>query len=307
MDGLRSYKGWRWIFILEGLATCIISLAFFFIIPDFPEDAKWLTPAEAHFVKARLQQDQGDSGRNTKITVRDVINCFKDYKFFIGGFMYFGLIVPAYGYAYFAPTIIRSYGYSPIQTQLYSVPPWVVTFVLSMVIAACSDFFRHRFMFALIPICVAIVGFSILLVIHHQRHVQYGALFLAISGVVSALSIIVCWFQMNLGGHLRRSVGSAWQIGFGNLGESSVFTELHELMCLTGGIIATYIFPSTDAIYFFHFGYSICVGFICLSTAACIAYFVAIWIQNHKRDKTGMELGLCTPEDDLSPNYRYML
>ena len=31
--------------------------------------------------------------------------------------MYFGLIVPAYGYAYFSTTIIQTYRYSPIQSK----------------------------------------------------------------------------------------------------------------------------------------------------------------------------------------------
>ena len=41
MDGMRGYLGWRWIFILEGVLTCVIAFAFYFMIPDFPEDAKW--------------------------------------------------------------------------------------------------------------------------------------------------------------------------------------------------------------------------------------------------------------------------
>lgn len=208
----------RWIFILEGALTCVVSFLFFFIIPDFPEEAKWLSEAEAQFVKARLQDDQGKSARERSITARDVLNCFKDYKFFLGGLMYFGLIVPAYSYAYFSPTIIRSYGYSPIQTQLHSVPPWAVAFGFSMIVAACSDWFRHRYLFAMIPMCIAIAGFAVLMTVHHDVNTEYGALFMASAGIYSAMPIIVCWFQMNLGGHHRRAVGSAWQIGFGNIG-----------------------------------------------------------------------------------------
>jgi quinol-cytochrome oxidoreductase complex cytochrome b subunit len=147
-----------------------------------------------------------------------VFNCFKDYKIFLGGLMYFGLIVPAYGYAYFAPGIIRSYGYSPIQTQLHSVPPWAVAFVFSMLVATCSDALRHRFAFTVFPICIAITGFAVLLNVHHNTSVMYGMLFLATSGTYSAMPIIVCWFTMNLGGHHRRAVGSGWIIGFGNIG-----------------------------------------------------------------------------------------
>ena len=89
---------------------------------------------ERAFVKARLIQDQGKSGAERSISFKDVRNVFKDFKIFVGGFMYFGyalssgigrlstdelvrLIVPAYGYAFFAPGIIQSYGYSQIQTQ----------------------------------------------------------------------------------------------------------------------------------------------------------------------------------------------
>lgn len=55
-----------------------------------------LTEEEREYVKLRLQQDQGKSALERRITFRDVMNCFRNYKFFLGGFMYFGFIVPAY-------------------------------------------------------------------------------------------------------------------------------------------------------------------------------------------------------------------
>ena len=97
MDGMRGYLAWRWIFILEGVLTCVVALLFFFITPDFPEEAKWLTEEERVYVKARLRADQGRSAADRKILFKDVVNVFKDFKVFVGGFMYFGLIVPAYG------------------------------------------------------------------------------------------------------------------------------------------------------------------------------------------------------------------
>jgi MFS family permease len=80
MDGIRGYRAWRWIFIIEGLLTCVVSLFFFFAIPDFPESAKFLTPAEQAFVKQRIEEDQGKSGLERPITFRDVLRVFKDYK-----------------------------------------------------------------------------------------------------------------------------------------------------------------------------------------------------------------------------------
>ena len=292
MNGLRGYLGWRWIFILEGTLTAVVAIVFFFLIPDFPEETKWLTEEERAFIKARLQDDQGKSALERRITLQDVLRCFKDYKIFLGGFMYFGLIVPAYGYAFFAPSIIKSYGYSNIQTQLHSVPPWATAFGFSMLVAFFSDRLRHRFLFAIIPIAIAIAGFAILITTHHNRHLEYGALFMVTSGTYSAMPIIICWFTMNLGGHHRRAVGAAWQIGFGNI----------------GGIIATYAFLASDAKSFYHTGYSICISFICLSALSCCLYLVAVVSQNQNRDKTHVVMTDYekTERGDLSPDYRYI-
>ncbi|KAF2490958.1 MFS general substrate transporter [Lophium mytilinum] len=294
MDGMRGYKGWRWIFILEGTLTCVVSLSFFFLIPSFPEEAKWLQPSEREYIAARLRLDQGRSAVERKITLQDVKNVFKDPKIVVGGFMYLGLIVPAYGYAYFSPAIIKSYGYSPIQTQLHSVPPWAAAFAFAMIIAYVSDKTRHRFLFAIFPICVCITGFAILLAVHDKKHVQYAALFLVAMGAYAAMPVIVCFFNMNLGGHHRRAVGSAWQVGFGNI----------------GGIIAVYAFLKKDAPKYTP-GYSICVSFVCLSMLATTLYFFMCLRQNRNRDKAGRDLSLSESEKtemgDMSPDYRYML
>ena len=66
-----------------------------------------------------------------------------------------------------------------------------------MIIATASDFTKHRFLFVLLPLFVALAGFSTLLGVKDNYHVEYGALFLAVSGVYSAMPVIVCWFNSN--------------------------------------------------------------------------------------------------------------
>lgn len=97
MDGLRSYSAWRWIFILEGILTCIFSAVAFFLVSDFPEDAKWLSANERAFVVSRLKADQGSSGLEAPITWQGVVETFSDWKMIPGALMYFGPAVSAYG------------------------------------------------------------------------------------------------------------------------------------------------------------------------------------------------------------------
>ncbi|KAL9048737.1 MAG: hypothetical protein Q9162_007577, partial [Coniocarpon cinnabarinum] len=117
MDGMRGYRGWRWIFILEGVLTCVVALVWFFAISNFPEDAKWLTTSERNYIRARLQADVGHAALERRTNFQDIIGFFKDWKVILGWLMYFGLIVPAYGYAYFSTTIIKTYGYGNIQSE----------------------------------------------------------------------------------------------------------------------------------------------------------------------------------------------
>jgi hypothetical protein len=58
--------GWRWIFILEGVLTCVLGIGAYFIIVDFPEKAtatfglKFLNQEEVDFVCARIEKDRHD-------------------------------------------------------------------------------------------------------------------------------------------------------------------------------------------------------------------------------------------------------
>ncbi|KAF9645801.1 hypothetical protein BDM02DRAFT_3201241 [Thelephora ganbajun] len=121
----------------------------------------------------------------------------------------------------------------------------------SMIIAAFSDWLRLRYIFTMIPLTIALTGYAILISTHHHVHTMYAALFLAAVGNYCAMPVIVCWFNTNLSGHLRRSVGTAWQIGFGNI----------------GGIIAPFLFLAKDAPGY-HTGYSVGLSFPCISALA---------------------------------------
>jgi len=99
---------------------------------------------------------------------------------------------------------------------------------------------------------------------------------------------------MNLGGHHRRAIGSAFQVAFGNV----------------GGIIAVWAFLKKDAPNYVT-GYSICISFVCLSLLSCTVYVVLCYLQNKKRDRSVTDRGLSDYEKselgDMSPDYRYLL
>ena len=164
-----------------------------------------------------------------------------------------------------------------------------------MTVAFISDRLAHRFVFAEICISIALTGFAVLLAPGLRTATYYGALFLIATGAYTAMPIIVCWFNTNLGGHLKRSVGSAWQVGFGNI----------------GGIIAVYVFLPNTAPRFV-LGKSFCIGFLVLALVSCFAYWMGCQWENRRREKK-TEGGPMLSEEDMyrlgddHPEFRFIL
>ncbi|CAG7932935.1 unnamed protein product [Penicillium olsonii] len=54
MDGTAGYEGWRWIFIIEGLATILMAVACYTLLLDSPSlSPGWLSPEEIRFLELR--------------------------------------------------------------------------------------------------------------------------------------------------------------------------------------------------------------------------------------------------------------
>lgn len=54
MDGVGGLAGWRWIFILEGLVTILLSIMATFILPGSISSAKFLTEEEREFARKTI-------------------------------------------------------------------------------------------------------------------------------------------------------------------------------------------------------------------------------------------------------------
>lgn len=294
-DGAHGLRSWQWLFILEGAITMFCGILFFFIIVDFPETAKFISENERAFIKAKLALDQGDS-RHEDNSLRKYLTPFKDPKIVLSGLVYFGLIVGAYGYAYFAPSIIKTFKYSDVKTQVYSIFPWITTFGVSMIISFVSDALRLRFPFMAVMILTAIAGLAMLLGLDIDSvNARYAACFLICMGLYAALPLSICWFTLNVAGHYRKAVLSGWMIGFGNI----------------GGIPATFVFAAKDAPEYIR-GLATCLGLAGWSLAIGVLYLMILMWEN-RRKRTGLadERWQSMTEDekrtagDLNPSFTY--
>lgn len=241
MDGVGGYAGWRWIFILEGLLTFVVSIAAFFLFPDYPDKCQFLTERERAFIMHRVKYASNADGdkigkRNVDVETadlkhdRDAIGeddsndssyfwaVFKDWQSWLQLITYYGVCVPLYGISLFAPTIIKNLGFGSTKSQLLSVPVYIVAAVVSICQALLLNKVGLRSPFLVVNyICMA-VGYIVCITGDPLKNPKgiYAGIYIIALGIYPAFPLVVIWFSNNLSGKYKRAVGMAFQIGIGN-------------------------------------------------------------------------------------------
>lgn len=126
MDGVGGHAGWRWIFIMEGIITCVLGVVSYFLIVDFPEEAhkswKFLNEDEMKVVIDRINRDRRDV-QTPPFKMVPYLKNGLDWKIWLYA-ANFGLTsVVTYAAAYFLPIVLRQgLGFSEAAAQCLSTP-----------------------------------------------------------------------------------------------------------------------------------------------------------------------------------------
>ncbi|KDR66528.1 hypothetical protein GALMADRAFT_273465 [Galerina marginata CBS 339.88] len=264
MKGIGGRPGWAWIFILEGLATIIVAAFAKFVINDSPETAKFLTEEERTEVKARLKLDR--TSLADEYDTKYLFAALKDWKIYVHMLITIGIYTPLYSISLFLPTIVKNMGYTNNQSQLMSVPPYVLGCIATISGGYAADRAKHRGVFMMGFCVVAIIGF-VLLISTHNPHVQYLGTFFVVSGIYPNVPMGVAWNGNNIGGSTKRAVGIAMHVGFGNL----------------GGVISGFAYRTKDAPRFFS-GHGLLIATVSMSFA--LSFFMHTYLkrENARRD-----------------------
>lgn len=117
--GIGNYEGWRWIFILEGLATVAMGIAVFWLLPDSPDHAagRWLTHDEARFLKlnhivsrglkmAKIENEGNAERRKQRLSF--FAQVAKDWQIYLQAMVFASNSVPNYGLKFTMPQILKN-------------------------------------------------------------------------------------------------------------------------------------------------------------------------------------------------------
>ncbi|KAJ5504965.1 phthalate transporter [Penicillium fimorum] len=234
MDGLAGISGWRWIFIIEGLLTCVLGLGSYIFLVDFPEEApkswKFLNETEASFIITTIERDRADTNIEP-FSIRKYLENGKDNKVWAYAILYMLATMPSYAIAYFLPIILQnSMHFSVVKAQCLVAPPYAFAGMVMYIQAVYSDKWRLRGPIVIGNALVAIVGLALLGFLKDPAP-RYFGIFLATAAATANCPAMVSWQSNNIRGQWKRAFTSATSIGGGSI----------------GGIIATTVFRAQDA------------------------------------------------------------
>ncbi|EKD16149.1 putative phthalate transporter [Drepanopeziza brunnea f. sp. 'multigermtubi' MB_m1] len=222
MDGVAGYRGWRWIFIIEGIMTCCVALVGARFLLSFPDSSnsrslRFLTADEQQCILERVNVDRGDADV-AKFNFRQWLAGGKDWKIWAYALIFGCITTVSYALAYFLPIILNSdLGFSIGLSQCLVAPPYVFSAIVMILTGWWGDKYQMRGPPLVFNAILAIVGLSIL-GFHDTPGIRYFGVFLAAAGANANIPVCMSYQANNIRGQWKRAFCSATLVGFGSLG-----------------------------------------------------------------------------------------
>ncbi|WP_176696067.1 MFS transporter [Phenylobacterium immobile] len=145
MHGALGLRGWQWLFLIEGTPTILLGVALLRLLPDRPETAAWLSPAEASALKAQLASEPSAGGHHGPqgVGLRDVLNA----PFIALSGAYFALVAALSTVSNFSPLILKDiFGAAsgPMTVGLVAAMPGLAAVLVMPFLSASSDRRQER-------------------------------------------------------------------------------------------------------------------------------------------------------------------
>ncbi|KAF2166533.1 hypothetical protein M409DRAFT_54872 [Zasmidium cellare ATCC 36951] len=269
MRGVGGKPGWAWIFILEGLATVLIGIASYWMVHDFPDEAKFLSDDDRKRVIRRLKLDGQASANHEKFQMTYFWQSVKDWKTWAFAVIYMGNDGPLYAFSLFIPTIIKTGypQYSSTVANLLSVPPYAAAAILTVALGFIADRTRARGWCNIITSLLAIAGFAMLLG-SQDPNMKYAGTFLGALGIYPTIANTITWCSNNTEGVYKRGVTLGFVIGWGNL----------------NGVVSSNVYP-TWASPEFTFGHAVILAYLTvfLFGGSLFTHFMLQWENKQKK------------------------
>jgi MFS transporter, ACS family, tartrate transporter len=134
--------GWRWLFLMEGGPAILLGIATLLVLPDRPNEARWLRAEERDWLGARLAEERRAKADVEKVTIWQALRHPPVVLLTLGLFFCY---TGGYAFWFWMPTMLqRLTGWSTQRVGWIGALPFIVGLVGMLLLGWNSDRTRER-------------------------------------------------------------------------------------------------------------------------------------------------------------------
>lgn len=157
LDGWHDLAGWQWLFLIEGAPAVLFGFAVLALLPDNPEKAKWLEPAQRRWLTEHIAAEHAEAHARHGIGTRAAL---LHPTVWLLGLIIFACQCGSYGLTLWIPQIVRGLsGLGDLLVGVISAIPYTAAAIGMIAIGASSDRSGERFLHVAVPSAIAALGF----------------------------------------------------------------------------------------------------------------------------------------------------
>ncbi|KAH7309601.1 major facilitator superfamily domain-containing protein [Stachybotrys elegans] len=223
---------WRWMYLILGTITFFWAIPMFLLLPDSISKAAFLSKDERHVAKKRVEVDGTGSTEKTRWQRDQFLECLVDPKSWLILSIQLLAQIPNSGTQYFANIVIRSFGFSSLQSTLINIPYSIV----SASVIYGTGYLAGRYQTLN---CVLIMTVIIPCVI--------GATAMYVREVIPPSLHLVAYFFLSTGPAAMPLIMALVQSNYRGVTKKMTITALLFVVYCLGNIIGPQLFQATEA------------------------------------------------------------
>ncbi|HEY6119172.1 MAG TPA: MFS transporter [Pyrinomonadaceae bacterium] len=170
-------RGWRWLFMLEGIPAIVFGVITLFYLTDWPDQADWLPPGERSWIIDELRREKESKNRIRSYRISEAL---RNRDVILLTLCYFCAMTGSYGIAFWLPTIVkRLSGLGDLKVTLLASLPYVAAFIVQQLNGWHSDRTGERRWHAAVSVFLCGVALSLAVLYSSRPAVSIGLFVLA--------------------------------------------------------------------------------------------------------------------------------
>jgi ACS family tartrate transporter-like MFS transporter len=256
-----GWSGWRWMLMLEAAPAVLGGILCFLYLPDRPQDAGWLTPAEKRWLLSEQDKDRKAHPAAAHLGLRKTL---ANPRVLYLSFIYFVYQCGSLGTGYWMPQIIKSFSSTLSHTEvgLIAIVPYLFATIVMIAWSRRSDRHAERRLHAALPLGVA-------------------ALAMLATGLVADAALSIAMISLALAG-LYAFKSPFWALPTLFLSRDSasvsiaVINSIGNLGGFVGPFVIGYVKDTTQ---------SATTGLMLLAVLVCVAFLMTLFIRIDERNR----------------------